>query len=180
MKHALSRRTFLKLGMLAALPLPAAASEAFAAAERRLSFHNLHTGEKADLAYWAQGSFVPESLAEINHVLRDHRTDEVAAIDTGLLDLLHGVQATLATARPFEVISGYRSPTSNRMLVERTTGVARHSLHLEGKAIDVRIAGVELADLRRAGLLLRGGGVGYYPVSDFVHLDVGRIRAWRA
>ncbi len=181
MKQAFSRRQFLKLGMIAAaLPLPAAARAALAAPERRLSFHNLHTGERADLAYWVQGSLVPESLAEINRILRDHRTNEVAAIDTRLLDLLHRVHATLGTGQPFEVISGYRSPTSNRMLVETTTGVARHSLHMDGQAIDIRIAGVALADLRCAGLMLRGGGVGYYPASDFVHLDVGRVRAWQA
>ena len=180
MKLPLGRRQFLKLGMLAALPLPAAAGETLAAAERRLSFHNLHTGEKVDLAYWAQDSLVPESLAEINRVLRDHRTNEVAAIDIGLLDLLHRLRTALGTGQPFEVISGYRSPASNRMLVENTVGVARRSLHMEGKAIDLRITGVALADLRRAGLLLRGGGVGYYPDSDFVHLDVGRVRAWHA
>lgn len=166
--------------MLAALPHPAAAGQAGAAAERRLAFHNLHTGEKTDLIYWAQGDYVPESLAAISHVLRDHRTNEVTAIDSRLLDLLHRVRTALDADRPFEVISGYRSPASNRMLVANTTGVARHSLHLEGKAVDVRIAGIALADLRRAGLLLRGGGVGYYPDSDFVHLDVGRVRAWSA
>lgn len=181
MKSPFSRRQFLKLGMLAAaLPLPAAASQALAEPERRLAFHNLHTGEKVDLAYWVQGSFVPECLTEINHVLRDHRTGEVAAIDTRLLNLLYRVHAALGATHPFEVISGYRSPASNRMLVESTSGVAKHSLHMEGKAIDIRLAGVALADLRRAGLMLRGGGVGYYPDSDFVHLDVGRVRKWSA
>lgn len=178
MKHILSRRAFLKLGMLAALPLPAAAGGMLAVTERRLAFHNLHTGESLDLAYRVQGALVPEALAAISHVLRDHRTDEITAIDTRLLDLLHRVRTALDADRPFEVICGYRSPASNRMLVASTTGVARHSLHLEGKAVDVRIAGIALADLRRAGLLLRGGGVGYYPDSGFVHLDVGRVRAW--
>lgn len=179
MKHTISRRKFLKLGMLAtALPLPAAAGEWRSAAERRLCFHNLHTGEKADLAYWVQGDYVPESLAEINRVLRDHRTGEVAAIDTQLLNLLARVRAALGTSQPFEVISGYRSPASNLMLVENTAGVARRSLHLEGKAIDVRIPDIPLADLQRAGFMLQGGGVGYYPDSNFVHLDVGRVRAW--
>jgi uncharacterized protein YcbK (DUF882 family) len=181
MNHCFSRRKFLKLGMLAAaLPLPAAASHKQAEAERRLSFHALNTGEKADLAYWAQGDYVPESLMEINRVLRDHRTDQVAAIDIQLLDLLHRISTALGTNQPFQVISGYRSPTSNLMLVENTAGVAKRSLHMEGKAIDVRLPGIALADLRRAGLMLRGGGVGYYPDSDFVHLDVGRVRAWGA
>lgn len=179
MKILTSRRRFLKLGMLAAaLPLPAAAGVRQFEAERQLGFRNLHTEETLDLTYWAEGDFLPESLAEINHILRDHRTNEVAAIDTQLLDLLYRVRAALGTTRPFEIISGYRSPTSNQKLAENTSGVAKHSLHLEGKAIDVRIPGISLADLRRAGLDLRGGGVGYYPDSNFVHLDVGRVRTW--
>lgn len=179
MKHPLNRRKFLKLGMLAAaLPLPAFASQGLFEPERRLGFHSLHTGEKAELPYWIEGEYVPESLAEINHVLRDHRSGEVAAIDTQLLDLLHRVSAAVGASRPFQVISGYRSPASNHMLAGNSSGVAKRSLHMEGKAIDVRLPGIQLADLRDAGLMLRGGGVGYYPGSNFVHLDVGRVRTW--
>jgi len=178
-KPTLSRRQFLRLGMLAAaLPLPAFASRE--AAERRLGFLNLHTGEKLDLPYWIEDDYLPESLAEINRVLRDHRTGAVAAIDIQLLDLLDRVKAALGTAQPFQVISGYRSPASNSLLATNSSGVARRSLHMEGKAIDIRIPGVPLADLRRAGLMLKGGGVGYYPGSNFVHLDVGRVRTWEA
>ena len=178
MKH-ISRRKFLKLGMLAAaLPLQASASAWLAAPERRLSFHNLHTGEHVDLPYWVQGEYVPESLAEINHVLRDFRNNQVAAIDTRLLDLLDRVKAELGTSKPFQVISGYRSPATNHLLAEHSSGVAKHSLHMEGKAIDIRLPGIQLADVRRTGLKLQSGGVGYYPASDFVHLDVGRVRAW--
>lgn len=179
MKHTINRRKFLKLGMLAAvLPLPAFASRGPSVGERRLSFDNLHTGEKLDLPYWIEGDYVPDALAEINHVLRDFRTNQVAAIDTGLLELLHRVKATLGTSRPFQVISGYRSPASNQMLASHSSGVAKHSLHMQGMAIDVRLPGVPLADLRQAGLMLKGGGVGYYPGSNFVHLDVGRVRTW--
>jgi uncharacterized protein YcbK (DUF882 family) len=179
LKHSLNRRSFLKLGLLAAaLPLPASASAWLAAPERRLSFHNLHTGENVDLPYWVQGDYVPESLAEINHVLRDHRTDQVAAIDTRLLDLLDRVKAELGTSQPFQVISGYRSPASNGMLAAHSSGVAKHSLHMEGMAIDIRIPGVTLTTLRDTGLALQTGGVGYYPSSNFVHLDVGRVRRW--
>ncbi|OGU43084.1 MAG: Twin-arginine translocation pathway signal, partial [Hydrogenophilales bacterium RIFOXYA1_FULL_63_33] len=120
----------------------------------------------------------PDALAEINHVLRDYRNDQVAAIDTRLLDLLDRVKARLGTSQPFQVISGYRSPATNHLLAERSSGVAKHSLHMEGKAIDIRIPGVALADLRKTGLALQAGGVGYYPASDFVHLDVGRVRTW--
>lgn len=179
MKPTLSRRNFLKLGVLAAaLPLPALAGPALASAERRLGFHNLHTGEQAELPYWIEGNYVPEALSEINRILRDHRTGDVAAIDTRLLDLLHRVSATVGAPQPFQVISGYRSPASNLMLAEHSSGVAKRSLHMEGKAIDIRLPGVALADLRRAGLALQGGGVGYYPGSNFVHLDVGRVRTW--
>jgi len=137
-KPTLSRRQFLRLGMLAAaLPLPAFASRE--AAERRLGFLNLHTGEKLDLPYWIEGDYLPESLAEINRVLRDHRTGAVAAIDIQLLDLLDRVKAALGTAQPFQVISGYRSPASNSLLATNSSGVARRSLHMEGKAIDIRI-----------------------------------------
>lgn len=179
MKPALARRSFLKLGILAAaLPFPALAQTAESTPERRLGFDNLHTGESVELPYWIQGGYVPESLTEINRVLRDHRTGQIAEIDTALLDLLHRVNAALGGERRFEVISGYRSPTSNQMLASHSSGVAKRSLHMEGKAIDIRVPGIALSDLRRTGLLLQAGGVGYYPGSNFVHLDVGRVRAW--
>jgi uncharacterized protein YcbK (DUF882 family) len=177
MKHTLSRRNFLKLGMLAAVPGPAWASVGFEP-ERRLHFYNLNTEEKASLVYWAEGDYLPEALAEINRILRDHRSDAAAAIDTRLLDLLHRLGRVLGASGPFEVISGYRSPASNQLLADTTSGVARRSLHMEGRAIDLRLSGIALADLQRAALKLQGGGVGYYPDSNFVHLDVGRVRAW--
>lgn len=179
MKNVFNRRSFLKLGLLVpALPLPALAGQTLSAGERRIDLHNLHTGEKVALAYWVEGDYVAESLAEINRVLRDHRTNQVAAIDPGLLDLLHRVTLAVGASQPFEIISGYRSPASNQMLTENTGGVAKRSLHMEGKAIDVRLPGIPLANLRQAGILLQGGGVGYYPESNFVHLDVGRVRTW--
>src|SRR4030066_1405532 len=178
MKHTLSRRKFLKMGLLAAaLPGFAFAGKGLSESERRLGFFNLHTGEKTDLPYWIQGDYVPDSLAEINRVLRDHRTGEVAVIDTQLLDLLHRVNATLGTAQPFQVISGYRSPASNQMLSSHSSGVAKRSLHMQGKAIDIRIPGIALADVRRAGLQLKGGGGGYFPGSNFAHSYVARVLA---
>lgn len=178
MKHPISRRNFLKLGMLAALPGQALAQADLLAGERRLRFHNLHTGEKASLTYWVQGEYVAESLSEINHILRDHRNNEVAAIDPDLLDLLHRVNRAVGASAPFEIISGYRSPATNQKLRSASNGVAKHSLHMQGKAIDIRVPGVALSNLRGAALKLQGGGVGYYPKSNFVHLDVGRVRAW--
>ena len=181
-----SRRGFLKrlaaagaLGAmgtraLAALPGPVSAP----APVRELGFLNLHTGEKLRVPYWENGRYLQDALAEINHVLRDHRANAVHAIDTGLLDLLARLQAAVGNSRAFEVISGYRAPSSNEMLRARSSGVAQGSLHLQGKAIDIRLSGVPLADLRDAARSLRAGGVGYYPREQFVHVDTGRVRAW--
>lgn len=181
MKRIISRRNVLKLGLLAAAtPWQAFAGQKQSAGERRLGFNNLHTGETLDLPYWIEGEYVPESLAEINHLLRDHRNNQVAVIDPRLLDLLYRVRDVLDTSQPLQVISGYRSPASNQMMAGQSSGVAKHSLHMDGKAIDIRIPGIQLAELRQAGLQLQGGGVGYYPESNFVHLDVGRVRTWGA
>ena len=145
---------------------------------QRLAFHNLHTGERLKTVYRSGDRYLPHALAEINHILRDFRTGEVTAIDPSLLDLLNRLHREVNAQRPFEVISGYRSPQTNAMLRANSNGVAKHSLHMEGKAIDIRLPGVPLADLRQAALDLRRGGVGYYPKSDFVHVDTGRVRHW--
>jgi len=145
---------------------------------RELKLLNLHTGESLDAVYFEQGRYVPDALAEIDSVLRDHRTGEVHAIEPRLLDLLHRLSRTLESDAPYHVISGYRSPATNAMLHAASPNVAAGSLHMQGWAIDVRVPGRQLAELHRAALGLRGGGVGYYPASDFVHVDVGRVRTW--
>jgi uncharacterized protein YcbK (DUF882 family) len=145
---------------------------------RSLSFYNLHTGESLKRTYFEDGDYVPEALHEINYVLRDFRTGQVKTIDPRLLDLLVGIHRNLETSKPFDVISGYRSPATNAMLHARSEGVAVHSLHIQGKAIDIRVPGRALVALRRTAMSLRGGGVGYYPHSDFVHVDTGRVRYW--
>jgi len=117
-------------------------------------------------------------LREVARVLRDHRTGIEGAIDPKLLDLLHALRAVLGTSRAFQVISGYRSPATNQMLAASSRGVARDSLHTRGMAIDIRIPGVALEHLRDAAMRLKGGGVGYYAQSNFVHVDVGRVRSW--
>ncbi len=178
------RRRFLGLGAAArALPF-ASRLAAFASPEplppdRDLSFYNTHTGESAAVEYCRYGCLVPDSLTTINHILRDTRTEETKDIDVGLLDLLHRLARTLPTGEPFHVISGYRSQSTNDYL-RRTGGggVAVNSLHLVGKAIDIRVPGVALRDLFRSAVGLQGGGVGIYPGSDFVHVDVGRVRTW--
>ncbi len=145
--------------------------------ERSLSFYNLHTAEKLKVVYWANGSYVPESLADINRVLRDHRTGTIHEIDRRLLDLLSGIRTELDTTEPFQIISGYRSPQTNAMLRGNGRGVATHSLHMDGMAADVKLAGRSLEQLRKVALAMRSGGVGYYP-GQFVHVDVGRVRTW--
>ncbi|HYC14145.1 MAG TPA: DUF882 domain-containing protein [Stellaceae bacterium] len=145
---------------------------------RRLSFRNLHTGESLDTVYWADGAYVADALKRIDTVLRDFRTGDVHPIDRRLLDLLARLRQKLGTSEPVHVISGYRSPRTNAMLHANSEGVASHSLHMEGMAIDIRVPGRALRDVRAAALDLQGGGVGYYPASDFVHVDVGRVRRW--
>jgi uncharacterized protein YcbK (DUF882 family) len=182
----LNRRSFLGLGAVAtAIALvPGRAHAAPSAARRReraLSFFNTHTGERLRTVYCCDGEYQPEALARIDHILRDFRQNEVRPIDPDLLDLLHELGGTLETDQPFHVISGYRSPATNALLRERGgahTGVASSSLHMVGKAIDLRIPGVRLDELRRAARSLKLGGVGYYPASNFVHVDTGRVRFW--
>jgi uncharacterized protein YcbK (DUF882 family) len=146
--------------------------------ERSLAFYNTHTGEQLRAVYWEQGSYLEDSLGEINHILRDYRTNEIKNIDTGLLDLLFAIRNELETQQPFHVISGYRSPDTNAFLRAHSPGVAEHSLHLVGQAIDIRTPGRDLRVLHKTAVALKGGGVGYYPKSDFVHVDVGRVRYW--
>ena len=172
------RRTFLTLSLAATASLAAPKFARAHAGERKISFHNLHTGESLDTVYWAEGSYLAEGLGEVDQVLRDFRSGEVRAIDPKLIDQLHRLHERLDARKAFQVISGYRSPATNAMLRKQGGGVAKRSYHMRGMAIDVSLPGVELAQLRRAALALEAGGVGYYPKPGFVHLDTGRIRRW--
>jgi uncharacterized protein YcbK (DUF882 family) len=145
---------------------------------RSLTLLNLHTGERLKADYWVDGAYVPDALTSVNRVLRDHRNGEVHAIEPKLLDLVATLQRTLESNAEVQVISGYRSPASNAAMHARSSGVATRSLHMEGKAIDLRLADVPLPTLHKAALALKAGGVGYYPGPDFVHVDVGRVRRW--
>jgi len=147
-------------------------------APARLAFVNTHTSERLDIVYREGGRYLPDALAAIDRVLRDHRTDDVRPMDPRLLDLLSEIRTNLDASQPFHVISGYRSPASNAKLAAASDGVARHSLHLEGRAIDIRVPGRSLDAVRRCAISLGGGGVGFYPRSDFVHVDTGRVRTW--
>ncbi len=146
--------------------------------ERRLAFVHTHTGETLDLIYAGADGYRAQSLVKVNELLRDFRTSDVHAIDPKLLDLLHALARSVRSTEPFHVISGYRSPRTNSVLRAHSSGVAKYSLHMEGKAIDIRLPGVALARVRDQALGLARGGVGYYPSSDFVHVDTGRVRVW--
>ena len=175
------RRSFLKTSVVlaSALSVPALARAAVAApGERTLRLYNTHTGESIKSVFWAEGQFVPEALIDINKLLRDHRSNTIATMDPKLLLLLDQVSARFGGTEVLHIISGYRSPETNAKLAKASGGVAKHSMHLEGKAIDIRMPGRDLAHVHKAALGLGAGGVGYYPSSQFVHMDTGRIRNW--
>lgn len=190
MSTTVSRRRFLSSlavgipllgyapGVLASSLEAAATASSAALAPRALAFAHTHTGERLSVEYFNGGSYLPDALSTVNHFLRDFRTGDVHEIDAGLLDLLHSLTQLTGTSKPFQVISGYRSPKTNGMLRQRSEGVAAGSLHMQGQAIDIRLADVPLAKLRGAALSIERGGVGYYPASDFVHVDTGRVRRW--
>lgn len=146
----------------------------------RLRLYETHTNERIDVVYRRGNNYIPSAVAKLDHFLRDHRTGTVYQLSPKLFDLLHDVAG--AVGRPnseIDIICGYRTPWSNALLRSTSQGVALHSLHMEGEAIDIRIPGVPTAKLRDAALRLHRGGVGYYPVSNFVHVDVGRVRRWQ-
>jgi uncharacterized protein YcbK (DUF882 family) len=176
------RRAFLTGAMssLVAAPLTPAFAAIDKSGARSLAFNNIHTGERLAVDYWIDGSYQPEALAEVNHVLRDFRTGDVHPIDPRLLDLLARLRTRLETMTPIQVISGFRSPATNAMLRGESehSGVASKSLHMQGMAIDIRMEGRALKTLQQAALAEQAGGVGYYPQPDFVHVDVGRVRRW--
>ena len=185
LEHGLiGRRRFLGLGLGlgAAFALgpaaPALARLRTDSGGRALAFDNLHTGERVRVTYWENGRYLPDALGEIDQLLRDYRTGDVIGMNTGLLDLLHTLGHRLGSRKPYQVISGYRSPLTNEALLRAGHDVVENSLHTVGKAIDIRVADRSLGTVRRAAMGLRRGGVGYYPQLQFVHLDVGRVRHW--
>lgn len=169
------RRLLLALSACAALPAIAGTTSA---QQRRLQFVNMHTGEQLEATYFEDGAYLPAQLGMMDWVLRDHRSGDIFPIDQQLFDLLHELASTAGVVPRYQIISGYRSPVTNAMLAATTDGVSSQSLHMQGKAIDVRLEGVPTVALRDLALAKQAGGVGYYPVSDFVHLDLGRVRTW--
>ncbi len=146
--------------------------------ERSLFLYNSYTGEKLQADYWSNGQYLTDVLVEINHLFRDHLTETIETIDTNLLDLLFALKEKLNISEPFHIISGYRSPQTNAKLRKRKRGVAKNSLHMYGKAVDIRVPGYSIKGLKLAAMDLQAGGVGYYPRAGFVHLDVGEVRYW--
>ena len=146
--------------------------------ERSLTLINLHTNESLETCYWADGKYQPQGLQEISYIMRDHRAEEVHKMDPVLLDLLFILHEQCGSNSPFHVISGYRSPKTNAKLRKNSNGVAKKSLHMQGKAIDIRLPDIELTELRTTAIALKAGGVGYYSKSNFLHIDIGRPRTW--
>lgn len=179
MERLHSRRHWLKAaGSVAALASLPAGMRAAAMEPRHIGFRHLHTGETLSIVYAERGEYLPDALAEVNRFLRDHRTGEIHAMDPKLLDLLYACKLLAESRGSFEVFSGFRSAATNEALRRQGEGVAVASLHLVGQAIDVRLRGVATFDLSAMAVELAAGGVGYYPRSDFVHLDTGRVRSW--
>jgi uncharacterized protein YcbK (DUF882 family) len=183
--NVLSRRGFLTSiasGIAVTLVAPgaiaAAAPVPVTARDRELSFYNTHTGEKLSATFWSDGDYLDDGVEEISWILRDFRAEIANPIDPKLLDLLYKLQAKVDQQGEFHIISGYRSPATNAKLRRKSSGVAKHSYHMLGQAVDVRLPGFDTAQLHKAAVELKGGGVGYYASSDFVHIDVGPVRYW--
>jgi len=153
-------------------------AQTYNAIYKDLNLHNTNTGDRLSLTYFEQGRYIREALEEISYLFRDYHTGDVHPVDTALLDQLYDLKRNLDINKPFHVISGYRSPYTNAYLRQQSHRVAKHSLHMEGRAIDIRIEGVDTRTIRNAALAMRRGGVGYYPRAGFVHLDTGEIRTW--
>jgi uncharacterized protein YcbK (DUF882 family) len=175
---ASGERSYQSIDELLARQSQATGPSAAQNAVRRISLLNLHTDERCSVVYKEGHECIPDALGEVNRVLRDFRTGEVHPIDTDLLDLMADLAVELDTTTPFHIISGYRSPKTNAMLNGKSSGVATRSLHMQGKAVDIRMPGRQLSKVRDTALAMKRGGVGYYAKSDFVHVDTGRVRRW--
>ncbi len=182
-RQGVNRREFIRLGLVAAascmVPFQSLASTNNSLhTEKTLNLYNLHTKENLRVTYFKDGEYIAKALAELNHIFRDHYNGSVRPINTTLLNLLFDIQEKLHSTSPFNIISGYRSAKTNYRLRRNNKGVAKNSLHMYGKAVDIRLPGCKLKTLRRAAYELKAGGVGYYAKNNFVHLDVGQVRYW--
>lgn len=179
----IDRRKVIRIGLITAAAAVIPGSVLASAIEpdsgiRKLHLYNVSTHEDLKVVYWKEGRYIPKALAEINHIFRDYRTGKVKAIKEDLLDLLFNVRKQINVDEPFHIISGYRSPGSNAILRKENKSVARNSLHMYGKAVDIRVPGFSLKTLRRETMKLGKGGVGYYPRARSIHVDIGEVRYW--
>jgi uncharacterized protein YcbK (DUF882 family) len=161
-----------------ALPASVSSPTSVSSEGRELHFSHAHTGENLSVVYWENGSYLPDALSEINFLMRDFRSEEVFPIDPQLLDLAHRIQTVAGDGNTFTIFSAYRSPATNRKLRESSSGVAKKSFHMQGKALDIQLSGVSADKLRDIAVSLNIGGVGFYSSSGFVHVDVGPVRQW--
>jgi uncharacterized protein YcbK (DUF882 family) len=145
---------------------------------RRIRMYSGRTGERIDMIYWIEGKYVPEAVNEINHFMRDWRTDGVKSIDLRTVDIMAAAHNLLDVNEPYMLLSGYRSPQTNAMLRSRSRGVAKNSLHVKGQAADLRLSSRTVSQMARAAAACKGGGVGKYSRSNFVHMDCGVVRTW--
>lgn len=168
------------LGLIAAMatPIPVWAKVLAKRPNREISLINLHTGEHLKAEYFHNGQYVPGAMRAISFLMRDHHNNKVHPIDPQLVDLAHVLHSTVRCNGPVNVVCGYRSPETNAMMHEISAGVAVHSMHIQGKAMDMRMPGSRLGSIRKAALALGVGGVGYYPEDNFVHVDTGPKRQW--
>lgn len=176
----MQRRTFVFGGLATLIAVPRLViAKAYALPPTRLSLFNTHTNEYLEMEYKRYGGVPETALERLNQFLRDHRTNQISDMDRQLFDLLYELQRYSRNLDgTFEIISGYRSPATNAMLRKSSEGVARHSLHQKGRALDIRLRGMSTTKLRALAMELQCGGVGYYPRSDFTHIDTGDVRYW--
>ncbi len=177
----MGRRRFLKIGAIAAaaglLPFPVVQAHCFSPT-RSLSLFSPYTRESFQGVYYSNGKYLPDAMEQIDHIMRDHRTGDIHWIDPDLLDILFAISQRARSKSPLNVISGYRCPATNAWLRKRSKKVARKSLHIAGQAADIRVPGIRTSSLKQVAVSIKGGGVGYYPYSRFVHVDTGPIRYW--
>ncbi|MCB1721320.1 MAG: DUF882 domain-containing protein [Alphaproteobacteria bacterium] len=180
--NSIDRREILKLGLAGVLatvvPLGFGSDAQAARGTWRVGFRHAHTGESFNGVYRVGDKYLPEAFERLNYVLRDFRTGEVFPMDPRVIDIISLVQKKSNQREPLEILSGYRSPKTNASLRRVSTGVAKNSFHMYGQAIDLHIKGYKTRNLRKIAMDLRAGGVGYYPKSDFIHVDTGTIRSW--
>lgn len=180
----MTRRQFIQYSSVGVATAALFPQQLFASSQQKaIEFLNLHTGESLVASSFSKMELLPNKLTEFDFLLRDHRTNEVNPIDRGLLFQLDKIVTLLGNLPPeprlkIEIISGYRSPKTNNALRKNSSGVAKKSYHMSGRAVDFRIPGIELAQLREAALSIKKGGVGYYPRSGFIHIDTGPVRSW--